>query len=175
MGGCKSEECNALAFEIWSWCIERSIWLSASHVPGTENISDHGSRHFNDSVEWKLNSSVFKKLTELWGVPQIDMFASRCSKQVARYVSWKPDYEADFIDAFSMDWSKHFIYILAPIWPTQNWWNRLTELFIDYPRVIPVTQETLRIPNVDKVHPLVGKLKLMACRLSGSFTRPRHF
>lgn len=50
-GGCKSEECNDLAADIWSWRIKRSIWLSAAHVPGHENISDHGSRHFKDSVE----------------------------------------------------------------------------------------------------------------------------
>lgn len=198
MGGCKSEECNALAFEIWSWCIEHSIWLSATHVPGSENISDHGSRHFNDSVEWKLDSSIFKKLSELWGVPEIDMFASRCNKQVARYVSWKPDYEAEFIDAFSMDWSNIFMYIfcpfslvarvcaklrqdeaecimIGPVWPTQNWWNRLTEMLIDYPRVIPVTQKTLTIPTVDKVHPLAGKLNLMACRLSGSLCKNAAF
>ena len=67
--------------------------------------------------------------------------------------------------------------MVAPIWPTQNWWNRLTELLIDCPREILVTQETLRISisNVDKVHPLVGKLKLMACRLSGSLYKTEAF
>ena len=64
MGGCKSEECNDLAFSTWSWCMDRFIWLSASHVPGCENISDYGSRHFSDNTEWKLNSQIFLKLTK---------------------------------------------------------------------------------------------------------------
>ena len=34
MGGIKSEKCNELAKAIWHWCIEKNIWLSATHVPG---------------------------------------------------------------------------------------------------------------------------------------------
>lgn len=51
MCGCKSNNCNSLARDLWVWCIQRSIWLSASHVPGCETIADHGSRHFNENVE----------------------------------------------------------------------------------------------------------------------------
>ena len=83
MGGCKSEECNALAFEIWS---------SASHVPGTVNISDHGSRHFNDSVEWKLISSVFKKNLQTSGD-----FRKLTRLQVAAISRWLGMYPGNLI------------------------------------------------------------------------------
>lgn len=191
MGGCKSEECNDLAFSTWSWCMERSIWLSASHVPGCENISDYGSRHFSDNTEWKLNSQIFLKLTKKWGLPDIDMFASRLNRQLERYVSWKKEPEAEHIDAFSLDWSNTFMYLyppfslvartlvklrrdlgegilVAPLWPTQNWWINMMELLIDQPFIIPVTEDTLIIPNKDSVHPLVNQLILVACRLSGN-------
>lgn len=50
-GGIKSEECNDLAIQIWSWCIHRNIWLTATHVPGIFNEADFGSRKFNENVE----------------------------------------------------------------------------------------------------------------------------
>ena len=84
MGGCKSKECNALAQALWVWCMGRKIWLSA----------DPGSRHFNDNIDWQLNKQIFDKIYPIWGVPDVDMFASMVSKQLPKYVSWKPDSEA---------------------------------------------------------------------------------
>ena len=40
MGGIKSADCNNMARQIWLWCIEREIWLSACHIPGSMNIED---------------------------------------------------------------------------------------------------------------------------------------
>ena len=49
MGG-KQMKLNALAKEIWGWCLVRQVWLSASHLPGVENIDESG--HFTDRCEW---------------------------------------------------------------------------------------------------------------------------
>jgi hypothetical protein len=87
---------------------------------------------------------IFRDITDLWGLPEIDMFASRLNHQLLKYVSWQPDAEACFVDAFSLDWFKMFLYIFCPfslvgrvlqmlrhvqaectmlvlLWPTQNW------------------------------------------------------
>ena len=198
MGGCKSPELNKLAVELWKWCISQNIWLSAAHVPGLENISDYGSRHFNDNIEWKLDKSIFSKITEIWGKPSIDLFASRINFQIEKYVAWMPDGQAEFIDAFSQDWSNIFAYIFPPFsligrviakvrkdqascimivpqWPSQIWWTALMKLLIDNPVVIEVNQGTLTIPNTTKQHPLTNKLKLLACRLSGNPYAPERF
>ena len=50
MGGIKSSLCNTLAKQIWLWCLERNIWISAAHVPGILNEADILSRKFNDSA-----------------------------------------------------------------------------------------------------------------------------
>ena len=34
MGTSHSDPCNRLGKEIWEWCIDRNIWLSAAHIPG---------------------------------------------------------------------------------------------------------------------------------------------
>ena len=198
MGGCKSKPCNWLALQLWLWCMERKIWLSAFHVPGKENISDAGSRIFNENVEWQLDPIIFQKVCDSWGIPQIDMFASRTNKHISKYVSWRPDAEAEFIDAFSCNWSVFYMYIfcpfsligralmrlrkdkgdcimIVPLWPTQNWWNNFLELLIDIPVVIPVTQSTLLLPSTNKIHPLSGQMNLVASRLSGNLWKTETF
>ena len=38
MGTCHSNPCNAVVHLIWQWAISKIIWLSATHIPGVENI-----------------------------------------------------------------------------------------------------------------------------------------
>lgn len=62
MGGVKSPEMNDLARQIWQWCISCGIWLSASYIPGSLNCADFESRHYNENVEWKLDSDILQKI-----------------------------------------------------------------------------------------------------------------
>ena len=113
-GGCKSTTCNQIAKEIWLWCKNKQLWLTASHIPGIENLeADHESRNFNDRTEWQLNPKIFSIITTKLGNPTKDMFASRLSKQLNRYVSWRPETGATFVDAFTCDWSCDFNYICS--------------------------------------------------------------
>ena len=94
MGGIKSQKCNELSVQIWSWCIDKNLWLSATYLPGVQNEADYSSRHFNENVEWMLDKQIFKKITQHWPFPQVDMFASRLNKQLEQFVSWKPHPDA---------------------------------------------------------------------------------
>ena len=50
-GGRKSE-LDSIARDIWFWCLERNIHLSAAHVPGIENCeADEESRAMNEDTE----------------------------------------------------------------------------------------------------------------------------
>ncbi|XP_068690266.1 uncharacterized protein [Montipora foliosa] len=102
MGGSKSPDCNSVARQIWDYCVERHIWISASHLPGCESTeADQESRHFNNRTEWQLASDVYYSITKQFGQPSIDFFASRLNKQCPVYASWRPDPDAMFVDAFS--------------------------------------------------------------------------
>ena len=82
MGGTKSNNCNAITKQIWEYCIEHRIWLSAAHLPGCKNIdADFASWQFNDRTEWMLDSRIFEQVTSKFGKPSIDLFASRLNKQ----------------------------------------------------------------------------------------------
>ena len=50
---------NAIAREIWSWCVERNIYWSVAHIPGKSNITaDKLLRKFNDDLEWALDVGI---------------------------------------------------------------------------------------------------------------------
>lgn len=68
-------------------------------------VADRKSRKFNDQTEWRLNSNVVNDITRLFGKPNIDLFANSLNAQVEIYCSWKPDPNASFVDAFTIDWS----------------------------------------------------------------------
>lgn len=77
--------CNSVAKESWLFCIQREIWISAAHIPGNNNIQvDSESTVFTDNKEWMLR----KEISQSWGEPTIDLFASRLNVPVACYASW---------------------------------------------------------------------------------------
>ena len=66
--------------------------MSAAHIPGILNVNaDRESRFHLDSSDWKLCPAVFQALQNRWGPVDIDLFASRLTNQLPRFVSWKPD------------------------------------------------------------------------------------
>lgn len=198
MGGSRSDLCNEVANKLWIWCKNHNIWVSAAHIPGKKNVTaDAESRKANIDTEWQLNTNVFTKLTETWGPFEIDLFASRLNYQVKPFVSWKPDPESDFIDAFLLSWNTWFIYVfppfsiiqrvllkwkedqaegvmVVPLWRTAFWFPQLLRLLIDYPILLPKGRRLLQLHD-NRVHPLCEKLELLACRLSGNPSKHRTF
>lgn len=54
MGGLSSIPAS-LVFDMWQWCLQRKIPISAQHIPGIQNsTADHESRVGRDSSHWKL-------------------------------------------------------------------------------------------------------------------------
>ncbi|XP_028412214.1 uncharacterized protein LOC114535038 [Dendronephthya gigantea] len=161
MGG-PSPVLASLVYEIWQWCLQKNIHLSAHHIPGVLNTSaDQESRVDRDAADWKLNPIIFATLNRLWGPLDIDLFATRLTNQLPRFVSWRPDPEAEATDAFSIDWSivkgyafppfnlvgrclsqvnsqkVHRLCLVTPVWETQPWYPVLLEMSVDFPCLFP--------------------------------------
>lgn len=192
MGGSRSPELNALTLEIWEWCIKRTIWLSAVHVPGKQNVeADKESRSFSDRHEWTLNKQVFQKILASHPNLNIDLFATRLNNQLSTYCSWKPDPGSAHVDAFSLNWSNYAFYafppfslvprcvqkiiqdkakgiLVVPLWTTQSWFPLVLQLLYDHPRILPPATNLLQHPHWEHPHPLHNKLHLMVCPLSGN-------
>ena len=61
-------------------------------MPGVQNYrADFLSREHSINLEWKLNPSVFRRITQTLFMPDIDLFASRLNCQLPRFASWQPD------------------------------------------------------------------------------------
>ena len=115
MGGSKSPQLNTLATDMWHWCIDRNIWLSAVHIAGKLNTTaDHNSRQFSDRHEWSLGTKYFEDISHSFPELEIDLFASRLNNKLEKYCSWKPDPGCTFVDAFTTDWSNLKFYAFPP-------------------------------------------------------------
>ena len=114
-GGVRSAPCHAVAKLIWTWLERHKHWVTISYLPGVLNVAaDKASRVFADNLEWSLGNKVFERICKIFGVPEIDLFASRNNNKCAQYVSFKPDPGSLHVDAFTMSWSDLYVYIFPP-------------------------------------------------------------
>ena len=116
MGTSHSAPCNGLEKEIWEWCIDRNIWLSAAHIPGVLNIkADFESRRTNDNMEWMVDRAYLNNgLSQLSLHLNIDLLASRLNDQFPQYVWFKPDPGGVAVDAFSLNLRYLKFYAFPP-------------------------------------------------------------
>lgn len=61
-----------------------------------------------------LSHEIFENVVATFGMPDIDLFASRLNHQLPKYVSWEPDPGAAAVYAFSLHWGEMFIYVFPP-------------------------------------------------------------
>ena len=196
MGG-KKALCNKIGRRIWEWCLDRNIWVSAAYVTSKDNYAaDEQSRIKHDNSEWQLNSEIFQALIDLWGTPDIDLFASRLNNKLDRYYSWKPDPYSVGVDAFHAYWGDCFAYIfppfsiigkilqkieedqatvimIVPMWTTQSWFSKLLRMLIDCPFYFHRSPQVMTHPDKDPSQ--LPRMDLLACCLSGKRYLTRNF
>ena len=198
-GGTVSRALCELAISIWTWCTERNITIEAEHLPGQLNSqADQESRTIRDRCDWKLKQQVFHQIQTAMGPLEVDLFASRLTKQLPRFYSWRPDPEAEATDAFMQDWAtcRGFanppwclihrclakvrrqtarIVLITPLWKTQSWFPLVLDLLEDYPRRIPQQQDLVSMPLGQEFLMQQGIPQLIAWPISGNPTHHEEF
>ena len=93
-----------MARAVWEWCIDRDIWLTASHIPGKLNvIADRASMAFDESKEWKRDAAVYVQLMLHFGTPKWTCcFTAELSNVAICLVASDPRAWA-IIDAFALE------------------------------------------------------------------------
>ena len=201
LGGTRSLELNSIAVKMWTWCLERNMFLSALYVPGILNkIADLLSRLKLESTEWMLNPRIFKQIANVYRMPVLDMFASALNHQVPKYFSWTLDPQAVGMDAFSVNWNKGLLYmfppfsliqkclrkiiedkatvlLITPVWQSRPWYPMLLNLLYDRPLLLPHNPQILKLPWSQTVHPLFQnrKFHLAVWPLSGDLLKTKNF
>ena len=193
MGGIKFPYLNKVARSIWQWCIKKNIWIFAEYIASKENPADKESRISNIDTEWELAFYAYNTITKEFGIPDIDLFASRINRKCKTYCSWQRDPEAYVINAFTISWSNLFWYafppfvlitktlrkiredqatgiIVVPNWCTQVWYPIFQEMLITKPILLKASNKLLLAPCRTVEHPLCNQLDLIAGIISGKST-----
>ena len=146
-----------------------------------------------DRTDWKLNPTIFRKISRLWGPLEVDLFASRLSTQCQRYFSWRPDPSTEATDAFLQTWThmrgyanppwnlvgrtlsqvqtqQANIVLVAPVWKSQPWYPTLLLMLVDYPRLITSNHQVMLNQDPSMMLP-----QLAAWRISGRDTEVNTF
>lgn len=191
MGGVRLGHFGKLSKEIWRWAEDRKIILLASYIPSKENVvADRLSRIENIDIEWELDDFCFKEITSTFGRPEIDLFASFYNTKCSKFVSWKAEKDALFIDAFTENWSQWYFYafppfalvlktltkikreraqgiVVVPYWQNQPWFPLFEKLLVSKPIIFEPNKNVLLSPCRLKVHPQAAHLSLIVGKLSG--------
>lgn len=189
MGGVQFPHLNDLTRDIWQWCERRNIWLLASYVNTKENCADAESRKINPDTEWELSDNAFREIKQVFGSPDIDLFASRHNAKCNMYISRNQDPDAVAIDAFTVNWkAKHFYAfppfclilkclrkiiddeatgtLVFPYWPSQPWFPLLQNILISKIHYFAPSKFLLQ-SYYREYHPLHKSLILGAAKLCG--------
>ncbi|CAH2217847.1 jg643 [Pararge aegeria aegeria] len=114
-GGTRSARLLDLTKELFNLTDSLNIVLLPHHLPGVYNTeADKLSRNQIGS-EWHLQERATSKIFELWGTPNIDLFASQSAHVVQNYATLDlSDLNSCFHDAFSTYWRYELAWIFPP-------------------------------------------------------------
>ena len=146
----------------------------------------------NQDTEWLLNPDILSDALDRLDVkPEIDLFASGLNRQFPRYVSYKPDPDAEAVNAFTMSWSDVTFYafppfciipsvlhkiikdrargiLVVPDWPSQPWYPILARELTQRPVLVSPRESLLVLPtNPEAKHRLRKAVRLIICEVSG--------
>ena len=154
MGSIRIPKLAELARSIWRWAENRNLHLFASYISSADNfIADFDSRVISAETEWSLADDAFKKIEDVFGPCDIDLFATNINTKCENFISWFPDPFASAVDAFTREWSNFKFYafppfaiisrvlrriildnaqgvVVVPWWPSQPWFPLFNKLSI---------------------------------------------
>jgi ribonuclease HI len=191
-GGTRSLQLCQMTWEMFSWCMENQVTLQAVHIPGERNLlADKLSRQMSSPTEWELNNQVVHKLFDMWGTPEVDLFATHANKKLPQFCSLFPHQQAMCQDALSVSWDGMFAYafpplailspvlrkisrekvtvvLIAPMWTRREWYPLLLDLMIAVPYRLPVVRNLVTQDHGSLLHNNPAELSLVAWLLSAN-------
>ena len=187
-GGTRSPSMQKECALIMRWAEENLLSLSAIHIRGVDNVrADWLSRNSICPGEWELNPLVFRKITSMWGLPDLDAMANSRNKKLLQFCLLSRVGNPLAIDALSINWKKFFVYIFPPIpmipkvlqkirdekvraiailpfWPRRAWFPLALNMAKNQVWKLPIQKDLLL--QSEMLHPDLGKLQLAAWNLN---------
>ena len=195
-GGLHSRELCIVTLRLLRKAHAANISVSVRHIPGRLNvIADSLSRRQPLNTEWTLHPEVFSRILERYPAMQIDLFATRFTRQMPQFVSPFPDDQALSVDGLMLDWSHKDLYafpptalvpllirklerepcrltLVAPLQWRRSWTTALLKRTLEVPRQLPQRPDLLLQPASQSLHHSLEALNLHAWRLYGGPLKP---
>ena len=159
---------NCESMLLFEWVIPRNVQLHAVHRPGVDNVlADYVSCHVADPMEWHLDRKLVRHLFEMWGKPQIDLFALANNTYLPLWYSWAYQPEAIAPNTLLQQRTGLSLYafppfpllarkfakvqvdgveemiVIAPMWPRRSWYILLFKKACDIPCLLPLNMDLL--------------------------------
>lgn len=93
-----------------------------------------------------LNEKSFLLIIRTFGIPDIDIFASKANAKCLKYVSWDRVIQKIISD-------KAIGILVVPNWPTQSWYPIFLNLLLEDPIIFEASEYLISSPFREK-HPL---------------------
>ncbi|CAJ0959122.1 unnamed protein product [Ranitomeya imitator] len=160
--GTRSTQVMAEVAKILRWAEGHVPSLSAVHIPGVDNWeANFLSRQGIVAGEWSLLPAIFNQICQRWGVPDVDLMASRANHKVPQYISRSHDPMAVRCDTLVIPWTQFQmpylfpplpliprivkkiktegvpVLLVAPDWPRRAWYAELVNMLSDVPWRLP--------------------------------------
>jgi hypothetical protein len=104
-----------LTKQISDICVRFDIILVACHLPGLANIEADALSRGKTQDEWYLLPSVARKIFQIYGRPDVDLFASSSTAQVPSYFSLdRHDRQSLGVDCMAHLWDFRVMYAFPP-------------------------------------------------------------
>ena len=115
-GSTRSPTLLKISEDLFRLVKRRKLHLQAAHLEGKQNQwADALSRQSSASVEWELKQEEFDKLTQRFGMPNVDLFASEFNHKTEKFVTRCKATPTAGPDAMSLDWNQwEYIYLFPP-------------------------------------------------------------
>ena len=116
MGSTRSLPLLRAAEGLFSLASSRRLTLSAAYLPGRHNVwADALSRMEASSVEWALTPDTFADLCDLYGRPEVDIFAAEDNHLLPLFLTRTRVTAAGGPDALLTSWATwSFLYLFPP-------------------------------------------------------------
>lgn len=171
MGSSRSLPLLRATEQLFSLAASRHLTLSAVHLPGRSNVwADALSRTAASSVEWSLDPDAFHDLVDLYGEPEVDLFASTTNHLLPQFLTRTVATAAGGPDALLTSWHLwRYVYLfppptasmmlavcrrledyrgqvllVAPLWKAQPWCQRLLRWC---PQPLPLSRHAITGPG----------------------------
>ena len=141
---------------------------------------------------------VFQQIQLLMGPLQTDLFASRLTKQLPNFYSWRPDPKATATDVLNQDraQTRGFasppwcliarclsqikrqmarVVMITPPWVSQPWYPMILEMLEDYPRILPARNDLVILSPGQEFIMNQGVPELVAWPISGNPLNHKEF